>query len=98
MLTVGGTQCSRLKAQWWTFPQFKALWKITKKSGRGRRPKGADEEHNRIVREEYAAKPYVAGYGQVRSRFEKTAERANENPNLENKVSWKSVQDRYVKF
>ena len=56
-------------------------------SGCGRRPKFSGEEDKIIVREVYAAKAHVAGYGQVRSRVEEAAARVNENPNLENKVS-----------
>ena len=46
----------------------------------------------------YVARAHVAGYGQVRSRFEEECIRANASINLTQKFSWKSVQDRYAKL
>ena len=70
----------------------------TQQDRRGRLPNFPTDEDKILVREVYAAKAHVAGYGQGRSRFEEEAARANANPNLMQKVSWKSVQDRYAKL
>ena len=68
------------------------------KGGRRRRPNFSTDEDKLLVREMYAAKAHVAGYGKVRSRFEEAAVLANDNPNLTQKASWKSVRDRYAKL
>jgi len=37
-------------------------------------------------------------YGFVRQKFEKVAQRCNDNPSMPEKVNWKGVQDRYKRL
>ena len=46
----------------------------------------------------YTLGGHVASYGKVRQTFEKVAVRVNQNPHMSQKVSWKSVQDRYKRL
>jgi len=48
-----------------------------------------------LIREVAAAKAHIAGHGEKGKRFQVAADKANGNPNLRDKVPWKSVQDRY---
>jgi hypothetical protein len=65
---------------------------------RGRRPKFSRDEDLILVREVAVAKAHVAGYDDVKSKFAEAASRANQNGALRNKVTPKSIQDRYVKL
>ena len=51
-----------------------------------------------IIREVAALGAHVASYGKVRQTFEKVAVGVNRNPHMSEKVSWKSVQDRYKRL
>ena len=48
-----------------------------------------------IIREVAALGAHVASYGKGRQTFENVAVGVNRNPHMSQKVSWKSVQDRY---
>ena len=62
-----------------------------------RRAKFTPAEDLVIVREVAAVKAHVACRGEVRTRFETAAECANKSEILTAPVTWKGLQDRYLK-
>ena len=70
---------------------------IVKKRG-GRRPKFTPDDDLIIAREVSAAKAHIAGCGDINNRFAQAASRANLNKKLSQKVTAKSIQDRYKKI
>jgi len=72
--------------------------KVLQEERRGRAAKFSPAEDLILMREVAAARAHVAGFGEKRARFTIAAGKCNENPNLREKVSWKSVQDRYKRL
>lgn len=67
-------------------------------SARKKRGKFLSSEDLIIVREVSALRAHVAAYGTVRQTFESVAQKVYENPHMTQKVTWKSVQDRYKRL
>lgn len=70
----------------------------TEKAKSGRHSRFTAEEDLLIVREVCAAQAHIASFGETRTRFENAATKANENPLLRARVTWKSIQDRYKRL
>ena len=51
-----------------------------------------------IVREVVAAGAHLAAFGETRGKFQEAAGRVNENAAVHEKVSWKTVRDRYKRI
>lgn len=64
----------------------------------GRHSRFTCDEDLIIVREVAAARAHIAGFGETRRKFENVAANVNENPSMNQKVTWKSVQDRYKRL
>lgn len=71
------------------------LDRTTTNSAARKRGKFLASEDLIIVREASVLRPHVAPYGSVRQTFGNVAARVNQNPHMTQKVTRKSVQDRY---
>lgn len=64
----------------------------------GRKSKFTTTEDLIIAQEVAAAEAHVSPHGETLTRFEKSAEKANLNPNFKHTVTGKNIQDRFKKI
>ena len=70
----------------------------TVKSMAGRQSRFATEEDLVIVRDVAATSAHLAAFGETRGIFQEAAGKVNANATMHEKVSWKSVCDRYKRI
>ena len=68
------------------------------KSKAGRQSRFSNEEDLILVREVAASSAHLAAFGETRATFGQAAAKVNENEAMKEKVTWKSVRDRYKKI
>ena len=68
------------------------------KSKAGRHSRFSKEEGLIFVREVAAASAHYAAFGETRAKFEQGAAKVNEKETVKEKVTWKSVPDRYKRI